>query len=71
MIKEYIPCIYDKIAYTDKEIVSAANLDKDADILYFVKKENNGNLHYFEFQLQNDVAVIKKDWIEQNKDKED
>lgn len=71
LIKEYIPCIYDKIAYTDKEIVSAANLDKDADILYFVKKENNGNLHYFEFQLQNDVAVIKKDWIEQNKDKED
>ena len=68
LIKEYIPCIYDKIAYFNKEIVSAANLDKDDYIRYFVKKENNGNLHYYEYQLQNDVAVIEKDWIEQNKE---
>ena len=64
LIKEYIPCIYDKIAYSNKEIVSAANLDKDDYICYFVKKENNRNLHYYEYQLPNEVAVIKKDWIE-------
>lgn len=68
LIKEYIPCIYDKIAYTDEEIVSTANLDKDYYIRYFVKKENNGNLHYYEYQLQNDVAVIKKDWVEPSED---
>lgn len=64
LIKEYIPCSYDGIAYTRKEIVSAANLDKDDYICYFVKKENNGNLHYYEYQLQNDVASIVKEWIE-------
>lgn len=68
LIKEYIPCVYDKIAYTNKEIVSAANLGKEDSICYFVKKEYNGNLHYYEYQLQNDVAVIKKDWVEPSED---
>ena len=72
-IKEFIPCIYDEIAYGNKEIVTPSNIDKNDDVRYFIKKESNGDLHFFEYepfedQPQNDVAVIKKDWVEQSED---
>ena len=63
LIKEYIPCEYDKIAYSNKEILTDSNLDKDDIIRYFVKEEANGDLHYYEYQLQNDIASIVNEWI--------
>lgn len=64
LIKEYIPCEYDKIAYSDKEILTESNLDKDEIIRYFVKEEANGDLHFYEYQLENDIASIVNEWIE-------
>lgn len=66
LIKEYIPCEYEKIAYSNKELVSESTFGEDDYIRYFIKEEKDGNLHYFDFQLKDDVAVLINDWIEQS-----
>ena len=64
LIKEYIPCEYDKVAYSDKEILTDSNLGKHDIIRYFVKKEANGDLHFYDYQIKDDIASIVNEWIE-------
>ncbi len=62
-IKEYVPCKYDKLAYSDWELVTDENLDKEDCVKYFVNEDANGDLHFYEYHLINDNACTVEEWI--------
>ena len=64
-IKERIPCEYDKIADIRKNFILNP-CDNDYSIKFFVKEDEHGNLHYYEYQIDEnkDTARIIFEWTE-------
>lgn len=65
-VKEIIPCEYDYVAYNDKTLYPGVTRDKEGwtkSVRYFVKRENNGDLHYYKYQCHDNFAEIIEDCI--------
>ena len=65
-VKEIIPCEYDYVAYNDKTLYPGVTRDKEGwtkSVRYFVKRENNGDLHYYKYQCHDNSAEIIEDCI--------
>ncbi len=68
-VKEIVPCEYDYVAYEDKTLCTSKTKEWDIwdqHIQYFVKKEDNGDLHYYKYQCHESSADIIEDWIGPN-----
>lgn len=68
-VKEIVPCEYDYVAYEDKTLYTSKTKEWDIwdqHIQYFVKKEGNGDLHYYKYQCHESSADIIEDWIGPN-----
>lgn len=62
-VKEIIPCEYDYVAFQDKTLYTDETKEKDAWIMYFVKKDNDGKLHYYKYKCEDDYAFIIEEWV--------
>lgn len=62
-VKEIIPCVYDYVAFQDKTLYTDETKEKDAWIMYFVKKDNDGVLHYYKYKCEDDYAFIIEEWV--------
>lgn len=68
-IKEIIPCVYDFVAYEDKALDIEENYGEEHWPwigYYFVKKESNGNLHYYKYDCKKDSASLVEDFVLSN-----
>ncbi len=62
-VKEIVPCEYDYVAFQDKTLYTEDTKDIDMWIMYFVKRENNGILHYYKYQCNDNSADIIEEWV--------